>query len=109
MDILSSRTFLVPILFMNLLDMYYGWFSDQNYHHIVFITIIKQLTIHTSSVSKSGYLVSYNIILIIDHTSLCIGRVPTQISFSNSLCFPCTTANFLCANLRDLCLLHTQN
>ena len=30
------------------------------------------------------------------------GRVPTQISFSNSLCFPCSTTNFPCANLRDL-------
>ena len=29
-------------------------------------------------------------------------RVPTQISFSNSRCFPCLTANFPCANVRDL-------
>ena len=40
-------------------------------------------------------------------------RIPTQIAFSNSLCFPCffpcATANFPCANLRDLCLLHMQN
>ena len=37
--------------------------------------------------------------------SLAVGtylRVPTQIAFSNSLCFPCPTANFPCANLRDL-------
>ena len=27
---------------------------------------------------------------------------PTQISFSNSLCFPSLTADFPCANLRDL-------
>ena len=36
-------------------------------------------------------------------------RVPTQIAFSNSLCFPCMTVNFPCANLRDLWLLHTLN
>ena len=36
-------------------------------------------------------------------------RVPTQIVFSNSLCFPCPTANFPCANLHNLWLLHTQN
>ena len=30
------------------------------------------------------------------------GRVPTQIAFSNSLCFPCLTVNFPCANLRGL-------
>ena len=38
-------------------------------------------------------------------------RVPTQIAFSNSLCFPCfsrLTSNFPCANLRDLLLLHTK-
>ena len=29
-------------------------------------------------------------------------KVPTQIAFSNSLCSPCPTANFPCANLRDL-------
>ena len=28
-------------------------------------------------------------------------RVPTQIGFSNSLCFPCPTT-FPCANVRDL-------
>ena len=31
-----------------------------------------------------------------------LDRVPTQISFSNSLCFPCATANFPCANLHNL-------
>ena len=36
-------------------------------------------------------------------------RVPTQIVFSNSLCFPCPTANFPCDNLHNLWLLHTQN
>ena len=36
-------------------------------------------------------------------------RVPTQIVFSNSLFFPCLTANFPCANLRHLWLLHAQN
>ena len=40
-------------------------------------------------------------------------RVPTQNAFLNSLCFPsffpCPNANFPCANLRDLWLLHTQN
>ena len=29
-------------------------------------------------------------------------RVPTQIAFSNYLCFPCPTANFPCAILRNL-------
>ena len=29
-------------------------------------------------------------------------RVPTQMSFSNYLCFPCPTANFPCAVLSDL-------
>ena len=33
---------------------------------------------------------------------LCQIQVPNQISFSNSLCFTCLTANFPCANLRDL-------
>ena len=29
-------------------------------------------------------------------------RVPTQIGFPNCLSFPCPSANFPCANLRDL-------
>ena len=34
-------------------------------------------------------------------SQLFIFRVPTQFSFSNSLCFPCPTTNIPCANLRD--------
>ena len=36
-------------------------------------------------------------------------RVPTQIVFSNSLCFTCPIANFPCANLHHLWLLHRRN
>ena len=36
-------------------------------------------------------------------------RVPSQVAFSNSLCFPCPSATFPCTNLHDLWLLHTQN
>ena len=36
-------------------------------------------------------------------------RVPTQIEFSNSLGFPCLTANFPCSNLRDLQLSSFKN
>ena len=32
-----------------------------------------------------------------------------QISFSNSLCFPCLTENFPSANLSDLRMCHMQN
>ena len=39
------------------------------------------------------------------HTSF---RVPTQIAFSNSLCFPCPTATFPCANLLDVTITHTK-
>ena len=47
---------------------------------------------------------------IVSHgTVFLIIRVPTQIVFSNSLCFPCPIANFPCANLHHLWLLHRQN
>ena len=37
------------------------------------------------------------------------GGLHTLITFSNSLFFPCQTKNCPCANVRDLCLLHTQH
>ena len=45
----------------------------------------------------------------VDTASTTYCRVPTQILFSNSLCFPCLTLNFPCANLRNLKKCYMQN
>ena len=67
---------------------------------VFYIHVLSLLEVHTHSfriiIHYTGLVQSVRAMRIV------LSRVPTQIVFSNSLCFPCPTANFPCANLHNL-------
>ena len=62
-----------------------------------FTKILSRISTQKNS-GKVSYLSAIQRVVLICYSS----RVPTQIAFSNSLCFPCLTVNFPSAKLRDL-------